>query len=300
MRPVMSSVAAVAAFEAELAAREQRREVLEQDLVLARFQRLAVDRVDHGQGEVALAVLRPADAAGQVVAGTQVEAADLAGRDVDVVRAGQVAGLGGAKEAEAVREDFQHAVGGHALAVAGEHLQDREDHVLLAGAGDAFLDLQLVGHVQELRRGHPLEVAQRVQREAFRDLRVRARNEGLAVAAIVLHAAILVALALAIAAVAEAVATVAAPAFGIVVAAFARVAFATLAGAFASGRGLARGNDRRRGLRLRRGCALGSGLGGRGGCGSVVGGLAHACLAHALLGGFAGIGGVIGQAGNPR
>jgi hypothetical protein len=118
MRPVMSSVEPSRA-RAELAAREQRGEVLEQDLVLRRFQRLAVDRVDHGQGEIALAVLRPADAAGQVVAGAQVEAADLAGRDVGVVRAGQVAGLVRAQEAEAVGQDFQHAVGGDAFSRGG-------------------------------------------------------------------------------------------------------------------------------------------------------------------------------------
>ena len=204
---------AVAALEAELAAREQRREVLEQHLVLGRFQRLAVDGVDHGQREVALAVLREADAAGQVVAGAQVEAADLAGRDVGVVRAGQVAGLGRAQEAEAVRQDFQHAVGGDAFAVAGQDLEQGEDDVLLAGAGDAFVDLQLFGEVEQLRRRHALEVAERVLREAFGHLRVRARHEVLAIAAVVLHAATAEAVAAAaVAAVAEAVATVAATA----------------------------------------------------------------------------------------
>ena len=97
----------------------------------------------------------------------QVEAADLAGRDVDVVRAGEVAGLGRAQEAEAVGQDFQHAVGGDAFAVAGQHLEQREDHVLLAGAGDAFGDVQLLGDVEQLLRRHALEVAERVLREAF-------------------------------------------------------------------------------------------------------------------------------------
>ena len=171
------------------------------------------------QGEVAFAVLRPADAAARW-SPVQVEAADLAGRDVGVVRTGQVARLGRAQEAEAVGQDFQHAVGGDALAVAGQDLEYREDDVLLAGAGDAFLDLQLLGDVQQAVRGHALEVTQRVDREAFRHLRVRARHEGFVAAAVVLHAAVATAVALAVAAIAEAVAAVAATV--VEIAAFAR------------------------------------------------------------------------------
>jgi hypothetical protein len=57
----------------------QRRQVLEQDLVLARFGRRAVDLVDLDQREVALAFLRGTDFAFDRVAGVQVEAADLRG-----------------------------------------------------------------------------------------------------------------------------------------------------------------------------------------------------------------------------
>ena len=89
---------------------EQRRQVLEQDLVLRVLRRLAVDLVDLDQREVALAVLRRADLAFDRVAGVQVEAADLRRRDVDVVGAGEVAGVGRAQEAEAVGQHFEHAV----------------------------------------------------------------------------------------------------------------------------------------------------------------------------------------------
>jgi hypothetical protein len=68
--------------------------------------------LDLQQREVALAVLRRADLAGDGVAGAQVEAADLAGRDVDVVGAGQVGAVRRAQEAEAVLQDFEHAVAG--------------------------------------------------------------------------------------------------------------------------------------------------------------------------------------------
>jgi hypothetical protein len=60
--------------------RVQRRQVLEQDLVLRRFGRFAVDAVDLDQREVALAVLGRPDFAFDRVAGVQVEAPDLARR----------------------------------------------------------------------------------------------------------------------------------------------------------------------------------------------------------------------------
>jgi hypothetical protein len=81
----------------------ERREVVEEDLALARaFGLLEVDRLDLEQREVALAVLGRADLPGDGVAGAQVEAADLRGRDVDVVGPGQIVVVGRAQEAEAV------------------------------------------------------------------------------------------------------------------------------------------------------------------------------------------------------
>src|SRR5690606_12257001 len=303
----------VATLQAEAPAREQRGEVLEQGLVLARLERLAVDGVHHRQGEVALAVLGPADAAGQVVAGTQVEAADLAGRDVGVVRAGQVAGLGRAQEAEAVRQDLQHAVGLHALAVAGQYLEQGEDHVLLARAGHALVDVQLLGDLQQLVRRHALEVAQRVLGEAFRHAGMRTRDVRLVLGAVVLHAAVVAeALALAIAAVAEAVATVAAAFAVAVVAVLATILAAVLVigvllatllaaallgrrvlgvlrlglaaalggGGAGSRRGLAAGRRRRHRQRSLDRRGRGSGFGGGG---SGFGGLGHT-LARTPLG----------------
>jgi hypothetical protein len=79
-------------------------------LFLRRFRRFAVDLVDLDQREVALAVLGRADLALDGVAGVQVEAADLARADVDVVGAGQVRGVGRAQEAEAVGQVSSDAV----------------------------------------------------------------------------------------------------------------------------------------------------------------------------------------------
>ena len=137
------------ALELELFLREQRRQVLEHDLVLALLGRQAVDLVDLHEGEVALAVLRHPHFAFDGVAGVQVEAADLARAQVDVVGRRHVARVGRAQEAEAVGQHLEHAVAEHLLAALGALLHDREHQLLLAHASDV-LDLQCLAHLDEL------------------------------------------------------------------------------------------------------------------------------------------------------
>ena len=103
--------------------------------------RLEVDRLDLEQREVALALLGRPDLARIDVAGAQVEAPDLRGRDVDVVGAGEVVLVGRAQEAEAVGQHLEHALGVDAAAFSALRLEDREDQVLLAHAG-GVLDRQ--------------------------------------------------------------------------------------------------------------------------------------------------------------
>jgi len=62
----------------------QRREVLEQDLVLGGLRRVGIDLVDLDEREVALAVLGRADLTLDRIARVQVEAPDLRGADVDM------------------------------------------------------------------------------------------------------------------------------------------------------------------------------------------------------------------------
>ncbi len=64
---------------------EQRREVLEHDLVLVLLRGHAVDAVDLHQSKVTLAILGYTYLTLDGVASVQIETADLAGRDVDVV-----------------------------------------------------------------------------------------------------------------------------------------------------------------------------------------------------------------------
>ena len=71
----------------------ERREVVEVDLVAGLFGVFEVDGVDFEKREIAFALLRAADLALDGVAGAQAEAADLRGRDIDVVGAGQVVRL---------------------------------------------------------------------------------------------------------------------------------------------------------------------------------------------------------------
>src|SRR5205807_882571 len=150
---------AVAAFELQTLGRMERRQVLEQHLVARALGRIEVDLADLQQREIALAVLRRADQAGDGVAGAQVEAADLAGAHVNVVGTGEVGTVGGAQEAEAVLQDLEHTVAVDVLAIAGVRLQDREDDVLLARAGQT-LQAHRFGLLDQLVDGPGLELGE--------------------------------------------------------------------------------------------------------------------------------------------
>ena len=139
--------------------RIERREVVEENLVAGFLGRLEVDRVDFDQREVPLAFLGRADLAADGVAGAQIEAADLRGRNVDVVGTGQVVVFGRAQEAEAVGQAFEHAFGEDQAALFGLHLQDLEDQLLLAQSREA-LDAQILGDLVELLDAHVLELHQ--------------------------------------------------------------------------------------------------------------------------------------------
>ena len=130
--------AAVAAFEVQPLVRKQGRQVFEQQLVLLVVRLAEVDLVDLQHGEIALAVLGRADLAGQAVAGSQVEAADLAGRDVDVVGARQVGTVGGTEEAEPVLQDLQGALAKDVFPRLGELAHHGRDDFLFAGTGQVF------------------------------------------------------------------------------------------------------------------------------------------------------------------
>jgi len=147
------------ALQSHLLLGEQRRQVLEHDLVLVVLGQAIVDLVELGQGEVALAVLGDAHLAFDHVAGVQVEAAHLAGADVDVVRGCGIARIGAAQETETIGQDFQHAVGKHLFTGLGAFFDDGEHQLLLAHA-TGVLDLEGFGLLEEFRHMQCLEFIQ--------------------------------------------------------------------------------------------------------------------------------------------
>ena len=114
----------------------QRGQVVEGDLAGQQVGVLVVDRLDAEQGEVALVLLGRADLPGDRRPGLQAEAANLAGRDVDVVGAGEVVVVGTAEEAEAVGQDLQRPLAVHQPVELHPLLEDLEDQVVLLDAGD--------------------------------------------------------------------------------------------------------------------------------------------------------------------
>ena len=146
-------------FHLELRIRVERRQIVEMDLVARLVRALEIDRRDLQQREIAFAVLGAADFALDRVAGPQREAADLRGRDVDIVGTRQVVRFRRAQEAEAVRQHFHHALADDVDTLLGILLQDREHHVLRPERR-GVLDLEFFRERQKVGRGFGLEVLQ--------------------------------------------------------------------------------------------------------------------------------------------
>ncbi len=139
-------------LELKLLIRIERRQVVEIDSMPNRIRFVEIDLVDLQQGEIALAILRRADLALDRIAGAQAEAADLAGRDIDVVRPGEIIRLGRAQEAEPIGQNFQNPLAIDRHIVHRQLLEAGEHQLLLAQVRGVF-DLQLFREGQEFGRG---------------------------------------------------------------------------------------------------------------------------------------------------
>ncbi len=117
----------------------------------------AVDRLDAQQGEIALGFLGRANLALNDVPIAQAKSADLAGADVDVVRAGEIVVFRAAEESEAVGENFQHAFAVHQAVLADAGAEDLEDQVLLLQS-DVIDDPLFLGDLVQFMHVHRLEV----------------------------------------------------------------------------------------------------------------------------------------------
>ncbi len=119
------------------------------DFVLGRLGILEIDPVDLEKGEVALAFLRvgAADLAFDGVSGAERKAADLRGRDINVVGTSEIVGIRRAQEAEAVLKNLDDAGADDLDVLRSELLQCRE-HQLLFAHGAGVLDAGLFGEAQ--------------------------------------------------------------------------------------------------------------------------------------------------------
>jgi len=97
-----------------------------------------VDGFDLDQGEVFLAFMGGRTLPLMESPGLQIELANLRGRDINVVGAGQVVVVGGAKEAVAVGEDFKNTLGEDVAFFFALRLENLEDQILFAKAAGAW------------------------------------------------------------------------------------------------------------------------------------------------------------------
>ena len=111
--------------------------------------------VDPEHAPVLLGLARGAHGARDAIADAQAEAADLAGADVDIVRAGQQAVA--AHEAEALVDDVEDAGRVVVAGALGLALEDEIDEDVLALAGGG-LDFEVAGDLAELGDAHLAEV----------------------------------------------------------------------------------------------------------------------------------------------
>jgi len=133
----------------EATLRIEGREIVEENLVAGDFGIFEVDGFDLDQSEVALAIFRRTNLAGDGVAGTQIELANLRGRDIDIVGAREIVVLRGAEKAEAVGEALEDAFREDEAGLFRLRAQDLEDQFLLAHAAGAR-DVEFLGDLSEV------------------------------------------------------------------------------------------------------------------------------------------------------
>ncbi len=137
--------------------RIERRQVVEIDLVAGFFRVFEVDGVDLEKGEIAFRPLSGFGSRPRWCRRCEAEAADLRGRNVDVVGPRQILRLGSAQEAETVLENFDDAFADNVDFVLGKLLENRE-HQLLLAHGRGVLDAVFFGKNKQFSGGFGLEV----------------------------------------------------------------------------------------------------------------------------------------------
>ena len=123
---------------------------------------MAVDHLDLHQGEVLLPLNGQANRPLNDQAGAQAEAANLTGRDIDVLRRSQVVVGGAAQEAVAVGQHFQRAGTAHHLAALDLTAYHGHDELGAVHAG-VFGDPLALGELEQLGHRQAIEVVEAEQ-----------------------------------------------------------------------------------------------------------------------------------------
>ena len=127
------------------------RQVVKAHLVPGFLRLFKVDLFDLRHCEIALVVIRLANDAFNRVTGPQSKLTDHLGRDVDIIRTGEIVRLGRAEKPEPVLQNLQHAIATDCPILVGALLQDREHHLALTHRR-GVLDFKVFGHRQKLFR----------------------------------------------------------------------------------------------------------------------------------------------------
>ena len=146
-------------FQDEPAIGMQRRQILEGGRRDAFFGTDAVDQIDLHQGEVVLAFDGQTDGPFDDQAGLEAEPANLAGRDVNVFRRGEIVVGDGTQEAVAVGQDFEGAGAAHGDAAFDLPADDAHDELAAIHAG-VFADAFAFGIVEQLGHGQAIEIVE--------------------------------------------------------------------------------------------------------------------------------------------
>ena len=137
----------------------QRGQIVEADLLAELVGVFKVDRLDAKQSEVPLVFLGRPDLPRDDGAGFEAEAANLAGRNIDVVGAGEIVVVRASQKTEAVGQNLERAFTVHEAVLLDPLFQDLEDQILFLEPhvlDDAFA----LGGADELRHGHLLKLGE--------------------------------------------------------------------------------------------------------------------------------------------
>ena len=126
---------------------------------------IVVDLLDFQHREESLFVLWRPDFAQNQIPRAQAKTADLRGRHIDILRAGQIIVDRGAKKPEIVRQNFKDALAYDIAAASGMRLKNLKSQLMLSKSAQTF-KLQLISQRQQFGNSLALHLV-KIQRHAL-------------------------------------------------------------------------------------------------------------------------------------